>query len=147
MDSTARDRLDKEFLVVIRDWLGTPHVPQQKSRFGCDCVGVLLGAAYEMGYDFDEFDYPARPLNANSNILAEMVERSCDRIEEKIPGSILLFTVGRYVQHLAIYVENNRIIHTDRTVMKVVEIDYPASWDTRLYGIFRLKWDKAKSAP
>lgn len=146
MDTVERYRLDLQFAEELESWIGVPHVPQQKSRYGCDCVGIVLGATHEMGYDFDKFDYPARPLNANSNILAEMIEQSCDRVQDKSPGCLLLFTVGRYVQHLAIYVSENHIIHTDRIVQQVVKIDYPEAWTTRLYGIFRLKWDLAKSA-
>jgi cell wall-associated NlpC family hydrolase len=143
MDSSTRTVKDKELDLIFWskavEWIDTPFVHQQATPWGCDCVGLVVGIAKEMGYDLSSFDIPHRPLNAISDLLLQQVEPIAIRCEDYMTGCLLLFKVGRYVQHLAIY-SDGYIIHTDRTMQMVKMINYPDELRSRLAGIYVLDW-------
>jgi cell wall-associated NlpC family hydrolase len=145
MDTSGRkiedQVLDLEFWKKAVDWIDTPFVHQQATRWGCDCVGLVVGIAKEMGYDLGVFDIKERPVNAVANILQEQVELATVKVDDYLPGSLLLFRVGRFVQHLAIFNEG-RIIHTDRTMQSVKMIDYLEELKSRLVGIYVIDWHR-----
>jgi cell wall-associated NlpC family hydrolase len=144
MDSSTRTVKDKELDLIFWskavEWIDTPFVHQQATPWGCDCVGLVVGIAKEMGYDLSNFDMPHRPLNAISDILLQQVKLTTIRCEDSMTGCLLLFKIGRYVQHLAIY-NDGYIIHTDRTMQMVKMINYPDELRSRLAGIYALDWE------
>ena len=147
MDTSQRSlehrKIDCKFWNNAFSWIGVPFVHQQATRWGCDCVGLPLGAMLEIGYNAFEFDDQTRPINAISNVLQERVALMADEVNQLQTGALLLFEIGGYVQHLAIYGRDHRqIIHTDRSIGKVSLIDYPVSLHRRLAGIYMPDWDR-----
>lgn len=142
MQRTVEDRLlNLELWETATTWFDTPFIHQQATVWGCDCVGLLVGVLKQMGYDASGADVKSRPLSAISDLLKDQVEQLAIKTEYYEPGCILLFRVGRYIQHLAIY-NDGKIIHTDRTMEAVRHIDYHAELESRLAGIYLLDWGK-----
>lgn len=147
MQRTVEDRaLDLKLWETATTWFDTPFVHQQATVWGCDCVGLLVGVLAEMGFDASGSDVRSRPISAISNLLKDQVEQLAVKVDSYEPSCILLFRVGRYIQHLALY-NDGRIIHTDRTMEMVKHIDYYAELESRLAGIYLLDWGKIPKQP
>jgi hypothetical protein len=140
-------RLDHRLWYRSLRWQGVPYQHQAASRWGCDCVGLPVAIAKEMGYDFSKYDVDCRPRNAIDDILLDCVKSMSVEQESYRTGSLLLFTIGRHIQHLAIWGKGrngqSQIVHADRTNGKVVLIDYPRNLEERLEGIYVPDWSKA----
>jgi cell wall-associated NlpC family hydrolase len=145
VDTDERRLIDEAFCLQAKNWESVIHVAQQSSRFGCDCIGLIMGAAKELHYDLSQWDVVDRPLNARDNLLLKQVEQICDRVTgEPEPGNLLTFTVGKWVQHCSIYAGDDQIIHTDRSVGRVVIINYPERLKQQLHGVYAIDWGKIK---
>lgn len=101
---------------VALDWIGVPFHWQQSSRHGCDCKGLLVGVARELGLPEAESvaagiaDYGARvPVGALKRGLAETFQRVAGE-----PGDLLLMSFDGKPQHLGIHA-GALLIHTYNT--------------------------------
>lgn len=107
-----------EIIAEARDWIGTPYHPQQsRKRAGCDCKGLIVGVARELG--LAEADtLAARTWNYRLDFsperLLEGLAETLRRVEQGLPGDVMAIEVDRPgfgPRHLAIMAENDRLIH------------------------------------
>jgi cell wall-associated NlpC family hydrolase len=144
MDADRLSELDIAFARQVETWEGTKYVEQQSSRHGCDCVGLLVGAAAELGYDFTEFDNPNRKRNAVTEDLTARLSLCCTEINQIAPGRILTFKIGDFVQHCAVQCLDGQIIHAIRQRLLVCKTNPPQNLMNRLDKIYQPNWAKAK---
>lgn len=115
----------EQFLAEVREWIGTPFHPQAAAKGkGCDCKGLLWGAARQLG--FPEADTPyacfiAYDLTTRKGVPAALLKEGMgnvfDRADEMQPGDILLCLWGGEPGHLAVYSGNDRAIHAHTPVI------------------------------
>jgi cell wall-associated NlpC family hydrolase len=125
---------------VARSFVGVPFYHAGKSRFGCDCVGLLLAVAEEAGVlTYTPPGYSAGFVNGDL-LLAE-IERFADSVEfgPVQDGDIGVFTIAGNPQHAAILTAGGSMIHAYQTVGKVVEHALAGAWERRLVGVWRLR--------
>lgn len=87
------------------DWLGVPYAHQQSTRWGCDCIGLVIGIAKELELVPPTFQLepysrepdPAKLLAGLEDYLTPIP------LDQKQTGDILLFKIRRHPRHLAIY--------------------------------------------
>lgn len=98
----------------VERWDRTPFHPQQRARGrGVDCKGLPWGVASELGFPEAE-SYYARfstyDLNAKNGLPHELLLEGMavlfDRVEEILPGDLLLLKVGPHPRHIAIASRN-----------------------------------------
>jgi cell wall-associated NlpC family hydrolase len=141
----SAEKLSCEFVNRAKKWEGTPYVHQANKSFGCDCSGLVVGLLEEMGYDMSGIDLPDRPARAIDDRLVWQVEKIATlggRLPEVAePGDLILFALGGHVQHIAIKIEGDLMLHADRYVGETVAVRFPGGWTTRIYGIYRINWN------
>jgi hypothetical protein len=99
----------EQFLAEVRSWIGTPFHPQQAAKGkGCDCKGLLWGAARELGFpEAESFyatftSYDLRRKHGIPPILKEGMAALFDPVTERQPGDILLLKQGAAPVHFAV---------------------------------------------
>lgn len=112
----------EQFLAEVREWIGTPFHEQAAAKgAGCDCKGLLWGAAREIGFpeantpyaEFIGYDLWKRG-GVPSDLLKEGMAALFDQVpfEKRKPGDIFLCRMRRgSVGHLAVYAGRDRAIH------------------------------------
>ncbi|MEG1617468.1 MAG: NlpC/P60 family protein [Bacteroidales bacterium] len=92
------------FFVSASDWLGVPYRTGGTTKRGADCSGFVF-AFYR--------DVFQMKLSRNSS---EMFDQNCVRIRRKKmePGDLVFFNTGRgrKIDHVGIYLKDNKFIHT-----------------------------------
>jgi chitinase len=128
-----------EVLSRAVNMLGTPYVYGGTTpKKGFDCSGLVK-------YAFK--DVHSVDLPRTSNAMAEGHGQKVDRKDLK-PGDLLFFNIeGRQVNHVAIYLGNDRFIHAPRTGKNVSidTLDKPY-WDEH-YVVAKRVLPKQKQAP
>jgi len=121
-----------------RSWVGTPFRHQGRVKgLGVDCIGVIAMVGKALGLtDYDKTDYGRQPYKG---LLKKGIEPHLEQVQEIHPGYILLMKFADEPQHVAIYTENNTIIHSYQKVNKCTEHRFANSWKNMVVGIYRFK--------
>lgn len=139
------DDFRTQVVAVTRSWVGTPFCWQQSTKgVGCDCKGLIVGVAKELGRpEGDSFEAGIKGEYHHSiphRTLREGLARLFDKSAEPRPGDILLLRTGGKPQHLAIYVGNNRMVHTyGKGPQKVIEVPMGRVWLNALDSVWSWK--------
>lgn len=110
-------RLGERVAREARSWVDTAFVWGQSVKGeGCDCKGLIIGVARELGRAEADSLYAAvtdyrvdRPVP--TAFLIEGVEALFDRVTDMRAGDVLLLNHAGRPGHLAIYVGDDRIVH------------------------------------
>ena len=142
-----------EFVSEARSWIGTRFVHQGRlkkscgDRGGCDCIGLIIGAADNVGItvkgrklsQLDKRDYARVP--DGERLLREfreyLKEVAIDDIRE---GDVLMFRFDKNPQHVGIASEYNGgvgVIHCYMQARGVVEHELDSHWREKLVAVFR----------
>lgn len=145
---------------TAQSWVGTPwHWCAAEKGKGCDCAGLVLGAAREAGLT----DWRPRPYSEDFDLrdLLLPLNRFCLCVWDSpllrhngdVPapeaGDVLLFAIphGRHVrpQHLGIATGQRSFIHAYKQVGKVVESAWDRTWQRRLMSVYRWRQPDLRS--
>lgn len=109
---------------------GIPYHHQGSSRYGCDCIGLPILAAQEMGYDYSEFDVPDRLPDANDTLLVDTISSVCTEVSEPEIGSVIIIQIPEwaYYRHCGIRLDDTRFIHADRDAGKVCIVPFRSAY-------------------
>lgn len=120
---------------AARAYLGVPFVHQGRSRYGLDCVGLLVVAARDAGAHIeDRTDYPRDP----NGMLPLELARQADVVEDCVPGDLLLMRFAGEPGHIALYA-GETIIHSHASIGRVVEHRLDAKWARRIVQTYRIR--------
>ena len=95
-----------ELISYAKSFIGTPYLWGGKSSLGFDCSGFVQTVFKMTGIDM--------PRDASQQILRENLY-DIDYCDAKT-GDLLFFMEGNYVNHVAIYLGNQEIIHSSGSV-------------------------------
>ncbi len=142
--------LDEELMQEIEDeartWLGIKFVHQGRTRFGVDCLGLLIQVAkakYLMPQDFNITSYTRRAHGYD--FLAEFVKRDeLKRVDksELQQGDLIIFKDKLFPCHCGISTIRYNVshfIHSHALRKKVTEEKYDFEWKDKIVAIFRFK--------
>lgn len=122
---------------------GIPWRHQGRSKFGVDCIGLVVLAAQGAGLDFatflsirDDRNYKRDP---DPKLLA-LVEQCCSPAPAPIPGCLIVlqFPADRHPRHFALYTAEGNIIHAESRHGNVVEHGYRAAWPRWQHSLWKL---------
>ena len=125
-------------------WQWTPyHHGAYLKEVGCDCIGLLIGVAREVGILPESWRpcvySPQWHVHRNEELLRETLHTlgaPCLPLAERLPGHILLFKFGKVCSHAAILLPEHRIIHAVRSVRRVVVTTLTGDWLLRLQAVY-----------
>jgi cell wall-associated NlpC family hydrolase len=125
---------------AARRYIGTPWIHQGRLHGkGCDCVGVLMGAAQECGVKMrDVTNYPTQP---NRQWLLDELRKQFIQVD--LPGAqlgdLLAFAWGPIPWHVGIITRLAPLtmVHAWRQVDRCVEMRLDESWRRRICGVWR----------
>jgi cell wall-associated NlpC family hydrolase len=116
---------------AARQWIGTPfHHQGRKRGVGCDCLGLIVGVANELGLltknsrPFSKYDQHNYHFQFDSHLLAKNLRLHLISNQKLVAGNIALFTFKKHHNHLGIIgLKNNEItiIHACMIAKKVIE--------------------------
>lgn len=133
-------------------WVGTPHRNAHKALgIGIDCArlaeacieGAGLAPVDWLNVDAS-YTYDWYLSKTAVSPLQPLLDEYCQEVDEPRPGDILAYQIGWHLAHLAIYVEDDRIVHsiTGRGCVLTPMDDY-ALYDkkgnSRLRKIYRFR--------
>lgn len=108
---------------------------------GCDCKGLILGVARELGLPEANSPFGAiadYKLRVDCKLLVEGLRETFDPVESPGLGDIILLKLDGKPQHLAILAESGdrpRMVHTYNTpgrVNHVVSVPFTAIWRNQM---------------
>jgi NlpC/P60 family putative phage cell wall peptidase len=141
-----------------RSWIGTRFHHQgrikatSQHRGGCDCIGLVIGVAEQLGVTFlqdgqrvnalavDQTGYGKFP---DGRRLQQQLGQYLQEIAttDIMPGDVLLFRFDANPQHVALvsdYGQNELgIIHCYAQVRKVVEHHLSSNWRSKMVAAYR----------
>jgi cell wall-associated NlpC family hydrolase len=115
-----RDELAK----AARGWVDVPYKHLGRTRYGVDCVGLLIKSAHEVGFTtYDTTNYGRRPQP--KDFLRELKDQ-LDRIQKREAGhgDVLVFREPRHPCHVGILDAGDdgrlHVVHAYAPMRKVV---------------------------
>ncbi len=124
---------------VSRNLIGTTYKFQGRvPGVGCDCIGLVILTAWELGlFEFDFRNYSRNP----GDILETEVKKHCQPLPELTEGAFVLFQIADVTQHCGIithYRSDWGLIHTYENVGMVREHRLINWWQDKIVGIYAL---------
>lgn len=150
------DKIDKKIVEIAKQWINTPfHAQGRKKYIGCDCIGLIIGIANELGaisikdnmpiYTHDTHEYNCI---RDSHKLKTMVSEHLREVSFKnfIKGNVLLYKFNENRYHVGIVSEimhlsqdlsqDIRIIHSCLASRCVIEHIVPTTWYKELVAVY-----------
>lgn len=123
-----------------RRWVGVPYVHQGRTRFGVDCIGLIICvrcAIEEWASGKAETrNYARVPKDA---LLLQRFEQHCTRIERPEAGCVILikWPAAKTPAHAGFWCDGN-IVHAYQRADRVIETGYRAHWLRDTHSLWRL---------
>jgi cell wall-associated NlpC family hydrolase len=126
-------------IACARTWRGVPFLHQGRSRYGIDCVGLIIETLREcaaLPADYvDPRDYGRSP----DGQLTELIARHCERVRVAEMGVLVLirWPQAKLAQHVALCT-GDTLIHAYQGPRGVIEHGYRGEWIKRTVALWRL---------
>jgi NlpC/P60 family putative phage cell wall peptidase len=144
------DDLKVQIIDECRSWIGTKWRHYCKIKgYGVDCIWLVVEVFKSVGLLGEiEIPYYTRDwaLRRSESLLEKYILDYCYEVDKDDldVGDLLLYKYGKCSSHVAIYIGNNRAIHS-HIKRGVVEFDLnEKGMPERLTKTFRLKLDNVK---
>jgi cell wall-associated NlpC family hydrolase len=124
---------------IARSWIGTPFRHQGRTRFGIDCVGLLVAVADELG--IAAVDVPGYNRRSHGKDFMRPFEEHCRprTFGQMAPGDIVIFHDELFPCHTGIYSQLRgvaHVVHAVATLRQVFETPYAGEWAARARHVF-----------
>ena len=152
---SVAETIQERFARLAGEWARAevPYQHRGMSRQGCDCTGLLIGIARELGYlrDYQLRKYPP-DWNLHAGAGNQVIEEIC-RFAEPIdksqagPGDIAVMLFGKCPAHVGLIVDDKGlIVHALKTNGCCTYGHLQNStWSSRWIAAYRLKEEKLKN--
>jgi cell wall-associated NlpC family hydrolase len=134
----AADDIVKE----ARSWIGTRFLHQGRSRFGVDCVGLVICVVQALdpewkGADNAPTTYTRRPKDGE---LIDQISANCLRLKRIEKGALVLMQFPKMVSpsHVALYTGEGTIVHAHSVTRHVCEVGFRGIWERDTHSFWRL---------
>jgi len=142
--------LNEKIVEESKRWLGVPYQHRSKSKFGCDCTGLIIGVMQALGY-MKSYKMRLYPKDWNMHGMADNhIEEEISRVADKITGpamagDIVLFQYEEqeYPAHIGIVLENQMFIHCWKKSGHV-QISSFRPWAKKSKAVYRFNEQKLR---
>ena len=130
--------LAEQIIETARSWVDVPFQHQGRSRYGVDCIGLVICVFEEFG-GFSRVPRPAYPRQVQDAELLRELESRCTRTDREEPGGLVLirWPMMEHPTHVAICTGPN-IVHAYKRVRRVCEVGYRGQWPRWSHSFYRL---------
>jgi len=131
---------------TARELRCTRFVHQGRTKYGLDCLGLVIYAGKQLGYNLEPgvLNYSVNPRdNLFKGVLLR--EHMLEKIskEESEPGDLMLMNFIGYPMHIAIISENG-MIHAHAGATWVTEHALNYKWERRIHSYWRIIWNNVE---
>lgn len=143
--------LREQIVKTARSWLGTPFIHQGRVKnIGCDCLGLIIGVATELGLKINdkyisEYDSNSYSTIPDGRILKAKLDEILTKKQKDSarPGDIFLMNFAGNPQHIGIFSEYMNgpamaIIHCYSQSGKVVEHRLNDFWFSKIEQVYSI---------
>lgn len=129
-----------EVSAEARHWLGVPYVHQGRTRYGVDCIGLILCVRNHVdpwiALEREVRNYARHPRDG---LLLDRVRANCMQLDGPEDGAMILvrWPKTEHPSHVGIYAGGN-IIHAYQRARRVVETGFRAHWSRWAHSYWRL---------
>jgi len=127
-------------IAEARSYIGTKWLHRGRTRFGIDCIGLIVAAVRAGGVEItDRQDYGRAPWR--NGLEREMRQRFGDPVDDLQAGDIVLirWKDSKEPSHVGVVATGKNgftLIHSSNTTA-VCEHDIDALWQSRIVMVFR----------
>ena len=128
-------------------WVGTPYQHQAMCKgYGVDCAMLAAGVSKQLGlltvddlknippYPRDWHMHQDFPMLTDSMKAIGCIQKN---IEDRLPGDIVVFKIGRVPSHLGILVTQDSMVHAyGNSGQKVVVTPIDDAWLKRMIDVY-----------
>jgi cell wall-associated NlpC family hydrolase len=129
-----------QLVTEARRWLDVPYVHQGRTRYGVDCIGLILCVRDALepwdALRREPRNYARHPRDG---MLLDRVRASCFLLARPEDGALILIRWPKTPEpsHVAIFAGGN-IIHAYQRAKRVVETGFRAHWLRNAHSYWRL---------
>jgi cell wall-associated NlpC family hydrolase len=121
--------------VIYTDLIGTPFKYGGRGPEAYDCYGLVMELQRRMGIEIPDYKSPQN-MGEIASLLACEIPRWIE--VPRAPGTVVALRIGRYVSHVGLMIDNDRMVHTwEQSGGVCVECMY--DWERRVAGFFRYR--------
>ncbi len=136
---------------MSQSWLNVPFRWHGFTRFGCDCVGLIIGVLYENSIlkdknvaEIKKISYGTNLQNVKSELMFVYLSKFFHFVENIKDADLLLVKTKYSPIHFVIYqhgmLENEaKIIHITQEIGKVFQNDFGSKSDWQIVKMFKLR--------
>ena len=135
-----------DFIEELMSWIGCPFYLNGRSRNGVDCIGLVLKSARTCGLGIGErAEFVKYSQVSSYRMFLEDFKKHCIQypIEEIAKGDIIHYRGSSGLNHIAVYIEDNKIIGAMDYVGKVttaLEFDRSTVKDGKIWRPKEFTW-------
>lgn len=128
-------------LELYKDLLPKPFIDKGRGPDGYDCVGLAIEVARRLGKQVPDYVSSEEELHAQ---LGKGAATFADlpKIPRAEPGCVVLLRMRPDQHHLAIMIDEYRMLHASRQTGCVVERVLSPLWSRKVIGYYRLEASK-----
>jgi len=124
----------------IGNYIGVPFKEHGCAIDGCDCYG-LIRLIYREQFclitpDFAD-QYESVKDNKTIGSIVERESRRWTRVDAPEFGDVVVIYVKGQPCHIGMYIEDNLMLHTERTVNSIIEEFDNQRWREKVEGFYR----------
>lgn len=136
----------QELIIEIRKTIGVKFVDNGFSLEGLDCIGTIMYPAFQLGLITDEQVAHAHDKYLRIAIDSRLV-RACEKYFKRVTDNkmeicdVILFRPKgfKFATHVALYVGNDKIIHSQEKYNKVVETHLGQRLKEEIVRVYRFR--------
>jgi len=130
-----------EKVIDHSDLIGKPFKFGGRGPDEYDCWGIVMEVCRRLEIHLPDFGKGCEYLPQKIHNTQESFQDRFILVNSPIPGDIVAFRfpLPNFVGHIAVYIGQNRIIHTREATNTVCERLNAPQWRKRIYGIYRYR--------
>ena len=131
----------EDVVAAARGYKGTPFRHQGRTRFGLDCVGLIITVAKELNLMKCDFLGYSKDVQIKDGFMPRFREAGLKEVqfEDRRIGDVLVMHENRFPCHAAFItsLEPMSVIHAYARRRRVVEERYTSALHAQFAGLFR----------
>lgn len=135
--SGQRDSIIRSVCDYAISMIGTKYHHQGRNEFGVDCIGLIMCAYESVGVNIKIPNDYVR--NQDGALILQELNKYTVKIDKLELGCILVINIGREPKHMALYLGDNKMIHSYEGANQVTSHDMTIAWHNRIHSIYRVK--------